>query len=140
MIQSRPNSLDNEEKVIPDLTPLLDIIFIVMVFLLLTANIQVQTLEIDIPQTPENDVLQTTQTDMIVINVLAQSPIWGIQGKTQSDWHIFTENLLQQVKSEPQKPVVIAADKDARVEDMLSLLAFLQKNNIQTTNLVMDEK
>ena len=49
MIQSHSRFLEDEFK--PDLTPMIDIIFIVMVFLLLTANVSVQTLNVDIPKT-----------------------------------------------------------------------------------------
>ncbi|MGL5728533.1 MAG: biopolymer transporter ExbD, partial [Plesiomonas sp.] len=49
-------SLD-EEGLSPDLTSLMDIIFIVMVFLLLSANIQVQTLTVSIPKAQSSSEL-----------------------------------------------------------------------------------
>lgn len=140
MIRSQPEGIDSNEQLVPDLTPLLDIIFIVMVFLLLTANIQIQSLKIDVPQTGDPEVLQPASTEMIVVNVLATDPKWAIQGEAIPTWESFTARLLSTIATNTKKPVVIAADKDARVEDMLALLAFLQKNQIKTTNLVMDEK
>ncbi len=140
MIRSQPEGIGSNEQLVPDLTPLLDIIFIVMVFLLLTANIQIQSLKIDVPQTEVPEVLQPANTEMVVINVLATEPKWAIQGETMPSWESFTERLLTTIAASTQQPVVIAADKEARVEDMLALLAFLQKNQIKTTNLVMDEK
>ncbi len=140
MIRSEPKSIDANDKLAPDLTPLLDIIFIVMVFLLLTANIQIQSLKIDVPQTSDAEVLQPASTEMVVINLLATEPKWAIQGEAITTWESFTERLLSTIAANNKNPVVIAADKNARVEDMLALLAFLQKNQIQTTNLVMDEK
>lgn len=41
----------NDFGLTPDLTPLLDIIFIVMVFLLLTASVRLESLEVALPTT-----------------------------------------------------------------------------------------
>ena len=138
MIQSRP--ANDESSFVPDLTPLLDIIFIVMVFLLLTANIQIQTMEVAIPQTEESKVLSPADKDMLAITVLAGEASWALQGTPYPDWASFTAAFMENRQSHPNKPVVIAADKQASVENMLKVLAFLQSNNINATNIVMEEE
>ncbi len=138
MIRSQPQG--ERINVVPDLTPLLDIIFIVMVFLLLTANIHIQTLEVDIPQTKDGNSLASKQEEVIAINVFAKDPLWALQGNTYEDWKSFTQAMLNEIEKYPKKPLMIAADKNARVEDMLALLALLQSKNIHNTNLVMEEK
>lgn len=122
----------------PNLTPLLDIIFIVMVFLLLTANVELKSLDIDLPTT-ETKILQTTAANPITLNLMATSPQWAIDGASSTDWQQFTTQVLSLVKMSPQKPIVIGADKNASVEDILSLLAFLQKNQIKVAQLLMEE-
>lgn len=122
----------------PNLTPLLDIIFIVMVFLLLTANVELKSLDIDLPTT-ETKILQTTAANPITLNLMATSPQWAIDGTSSTDWQQFTTQVLSLVKMSPQKPIVIGADKNASVEDILSLLAFLQKNQIKVAQLLMEE-
>lgn len=138
MIHSRADS--DRESFIPDLTPLLDIIFIVMVFLLLTANIHVQTMDVAIPQTEETAILGSPDPDMIAITVLSGSPAWALQGQTYPDWPLFTQAFIEIINTAPNKSVVIAADKQASVENMLKVLAFLQSNNINATNIVMEEE
>ncbi|MDD1779697.1 biopolymer transporter ExbD [Enterovibrio sp. ZSDZ35] len=138
MIRSRPES-DNDSFT-PDLTPLLDIIFIVMVFLLLTANIQIKTMEVAIPQTTDSAVLDSPDQEVIAINVLKGSPSWALQGEPVDSWEMFTATLLEMINANPGKPVVIAADKQANVESMLKVLAFMQNNNINATNIVMEEE
>lgn len=136
MIRAQP--LREDLKALPDLTPLLDIIFIVMVFLLLTANIQVQSLKVDVPKTQDEAALSNQQKNVITLNILAQDPKWAIQGKTYESWEVFKQTLLDEVKASPKTPLMVAADKHAKVEDMLALLAFLQSQNIQTANLMME--
>lgn len=126
------------EEVKPDLTPLLDIIFIVMVFLMLTANVAVHTLNVDIPQTDDKEVLNQPDKQVISINILAGDLPWAIDGEKQSSWQAFTHHLLALKAKYPNKPFIIAADKAANVESMLKVLAFLQQHKITATNIVME--
>ncbi len=74
------SSITQSDDMAPDLTPLLDIIFIVMVFLLLTATVKIKSLDVDLPQTATK-TLQTTQADPITINLVANAPHWALQGE-----------------------------------------------------------
>lgn len=136
----RSQSVSDDTAFIPDLTPLLDIIFIVMVFLLLTANTQIKTMTVAIPQTQNASVLGSPNQDVIAITLLKNSPFWALQGQGISDWNMFTHALLETAKASPNKPIVIAADKLASVENMLKVLALMQSNNINATNIVMEEQ
>lgn len=133
------NNHQETDELNPDLTPLLDIIFIVMVFLLLTATVKIKALNIELPQT-STKILQTTKADPIVINIIATQPYWALQGQSINNWDNFEQQLLEEVKKHPDKPVVIGADKKASVEQMLKLLAFLQKNDIKATQLLMEDQ
>lgn len=124
----------------PDLTPLLDLIFIVLVFLLLTANIQIKSMEVSIPQTQDHEVLSPPDKDVITVNIHAQDSLWAIEGIPYSNWNQFAEVLVTTINNQPNKSLVIAADKSASVQSMLRLLAFLQKNQINATNIIMDNQ
>lgn len=138
MIRASNSSWDTDELK-PDLTPLLDIIFIVMVFLLLTASVKLQSLDVELPQT-STEVLQETHADPITINLLAKAPYWALQGQEANDWQSFSGSLLKEVNANPKKPVVIGADKGASVKHMLKLLALLQQHEIKATQLLMEEE
>ncbi len=134
------SNLEQKASLTPDLTPLLDLVFIVMVFLLLTTNIQIKTMDVHIPQTEDNEVLSSLEKDVITVNILpGQEAGWAVQGNHYSDWALFSAELLSQIKAAPDKTLIIAADKTASVEAMLKLLAFLQKNQINATNIVMED-
>ncbi len=135
----RSTNLDQQEEFKPDLTPLLDIIFIVMVFLMLTANVAVHTLNVDIPKTDDSQVLSQPDQQVISIGILAGEQKWAVDGKAMSSWDLFTKTLLDQKQRHPDKPFVIAADKKADVESMLKVLAFLQRHQIAATNILMEE-
>ena len=138
MIQSHNDY--NVMRETPDLTPLLDIIFIVMVFLLLTANITVKILTLDVPSTKHSEVLAIQNKQVIAISLLSEGNVWAIEDKRYPDFQSFCDALLVLHNEFPARPVVIASDKQVSVERMLQLLAFMQQNNINATNIIMDEQ
>lgn len=121
----------------PDLTPLLDIIFIVMVFLMLTAAVKLDSLDVNLPST-ESQAVADVDKQSISVNILKDEPYWAINGKTYIDWDNFTLALLEESKSS-DKPIVIGAEKTANIQSLVQLLGFLQENGIQATQLLTEE-
>ncbi|UUM33068.1 ExbD/TolR family protein [Vibrio japonicus] len=128
---------DNQLGLTPDLTPLLDIIFIVMVFLMLTAAVKLDSLEVDLPTT-DSQAVSEVENKSITVNILASEPHWAIDSKEYINWENFSIALLEQHKSN-EKPIVIGAEKTAEVQHLVQLLAFLQENGIQATQLLTEE-
>lgn len=124
-------------SLMPDLTPLLDIIFIVMVFLLLTASVKLESLEVDLPSTDTTSVSEVDKKSL-TINILDQEPYWAIDGKEYIDWENFKLALIEVTTSNSKQPVVIAADKTADVQNLVKLLSFLQENGIAATQLLTE--
>ncbi|AYO12282.1 ExbD/TolR family protein [Vibrio campbellii] len=121
----------------PDLTPLLDIIFIVMVFLMLTAAVKLDSLDVNLPSTDSQAVAEVDK-ESITINILKEEPHWAINGKAYINWENFTLALLEESKS-TDKPIVIGAEKTADIQSLVKLLGFLQENGIQATQLLTEE-
>ncbi|WP_295899042.1 biopolymer transporter ExbD [uncultured Vibrio sp.] len=140
MITSRQKSAPFGSDLTPDLTPLLDIIFIVMVFLLMTANIDIKTMDIDVPTTDETQVLTSIDSEVIAVNLLTTSPHWAIEQTPFESWDTFSNALIKQTNNHPDKDIVIGSDKDVPVEKMLQLLSFMQKNQMNATSIIMDEE
>ena len=132
-----PNS-SRTQSLTPDLTPLLDIIFIVMVFLLLTASVKLESLEVDLPSSDVKNVSEVHK-DSISVNILDHEPYWAINGKEYIDWENFKITLLEETGSKDKKPIIIGADKAANVENLVKLLSFLQENGIPATQLLTDD-
>ncbi|GGB32455.1 biopolymer transporter ExbD [Oceanisphaera marina] len=123
----------------PDITPLLDIIFIVLVFLLLTANIPLQSLEVDLPETDSAALSSVQDTKSITINLMAGSPAWALQGEQYEDWEQFKPVLQAQAESLKETDLILASDKEVTVDNMLKLLAFLQEHHISATQILMED-
>ncbi|EJV0608110.1 biopolymer transporter ExbD [Vibrio parahaemolyticus] len=128
---------NNRNGLTPDLTPLLDIIFIVMVFLMLTAGVKLDSLDVALPSTDSQAVAEVDKQS-ITVNILKDEPYWAINGQTYIDWENFTLALLEESKS-TDKPIVIGAEKTANIQSLVQLLGFLQENGIQATQLLTEE-
>ncbi|EJI1392315.1 biopolymer transporter ExbD [Vibrio parahaemolyticus] len=128
---------NNRNGLTPDLTPLLDIIFIVMVFLMLTAAVKLDSLDVALPSTDSQAVAEVDKPS-ITVNILKDEPYWAINGQTYIDWENFTLALLEESKS-TDKPIVIGAEKTANIQSLVQLLGFLQENGIQATQLLTEE-
>ncbi|HCH0956930.1 TPA: biopolymer transporter ExbD [Vibrio parahaemolyticus] len=128
---------NNRKGLTPDLTPLLDIIFIVMVFLMLTAAVKLDSLDVALPSTDSQAVAEVDKQS-ITVNILKDEPYWAINGQTYIDWENFTLALLEESKS-TDKPIVIGAEKTANIQSLVQLLGFLQENGIQATQLLTEE-
>ncbi|HCE3017145.1 TPA: biopolymer transporter ExbD [Vibrio parahaemolyticus] len=128
---------NNRNGLTPDLTPLLDIIFILMVFLMLTAAVKLDSLDVALPSTDSQAVAEVDKQS-ITVNILKDEPYWAINGQTYIDWENFTLALLEESKS-TDKPIVIGAEKTANIQSLVQLLGFLQENGIQATQLLTEE-
>ncbi|EGQ8520343.1 biopolymer transporter ExbD [Vibrio parahaemolyticus] len=128
---------NNRNGLTPDLTPLLDIIFIVMVFLMLTAAVKLDSLDVALPSTDSQAVAEVDKQS-ITVNILKDEPYWAINGQTYIDWENFTLALLEESKS-TDKPIVIGAEKTANIQSLVQLLGFLQENGVQATQLLTEE-
>ncbi|MBU2908347.1 ExbD/TolR family protein [Vibrio splendidus] len=126
------------QSLAPDLTPLLDIIFIVMVFLLLTASVKLESLEVELPSSDIKNVSEVHK-DSISVNILDHEPYWAINGQEYIDWENFKIALLEETDTSDKKPIIIGADKAANVENLVKLLSFLQENGIPATQLLTED-
>ncbi|MGL5759647.1 ExbD/TolR family protein [Plesiomonas sp.] len=119
-----------------DLTPLLDIIFIVLVFLLLTANVRLQSMEIDLPEIDSAHSSTPVEQQPLTLHLLASEPYWALNEQTYSSWDEFRQALLQRRQQLPNANIIIAADRNVSAERLLNLLNFLQQQHIPAAQIL----
>ncbi|WP_051687175.1 biopolymer transporter ExbD [Microbulbifer sp. HZ11] len=120
----------------PDLTPLLDIIFIVLVFLLLTANVRLSSLPMDLPASEYTTAI--LPADPITVSLTNHGPnLWGIGDRGYSNQTEFEQALLAALAAEPARPVALASDRNVPVQRMLDLFALLQKQGVDVAEIAM---
>ncbi len=134
------NSQQRVDKTLgaPELTPLIDIVFIVIVFLLITANAPLLTLPIDIPSTSEDSNLQAEALSELTVTITAEKPYWHLEKKAFNNLNELKKALLIETKNK-QLSLTIAADRAAPSEPLLQLLAFLNQQKMGNAKIIMQQ-
>lgn len=137
MIKVKPSQVFNTTL---ELTPLIDIIFIVVVFLLLTANTQLLSLPVDIPTSDSSAQAANIFKQNTVITLQATTPIWGINEQQFDHWREFKTVLQKKIAANPDNQQInIAAAQDSAVQPLIKLLAFLNEQQVANTQILMKE-
>ncbi|GAA5214115.1 ExbD/TolR family protein [Corallincola platygyrae] len=121
-----------------ELTPLIDIVFIVVVFLLLTANSRLLSLPVDIPSSDSVISESVVPSKPLTITLKETAPFFAIDQQTYEHWDAFKLALVQRLKDKEQ-PINIAADRESQVEPLLKLMALLNQHQVQNTHILMEE-
>lgn len=121
----------------PDFTPLLDVMFMLIVFFLLTANAVPYAMDVNLPSDPEQVTHAVEDPDMLSVTLLADDAGWKINDMRYDDESAF-KNALKQ-KAQHNKKVIIIGDKTVSMEKLLNVMAFLRKNEIEAADIVMEK-
>ena len=121
-------------NLLPDLTPLLDVIFIVLVFFLLTAQQPLLELPLDLPKSDAalRDAVSAPSERMLIM--LDEQGAWRFAGQPQASFNSLRESL----ESQPPAAVDLALHQQAPLEKFLQLLALLETLGIADTQILME--
>lgn len=141
MINVGPSAHSDSSLAFPDMTALLDVIFILLVFLLLTANVAPRALEVSLPKEGSENSKLLDIDDPITITLFDDGDHWALDKDEYRNWIAFETALADKVETikesgnEPQ--VVLAGDKDVSLEQLLKLFSWLQRHDLKATQVLM---
>jgi biopolymer transport protein ExbD len=101
-----------------DLTPMLDIVFIMLIFFIVTATF-IREVGIDILR-PDQDAQQQARTQPIVIRVTELNEIW--MGDRTVTMDAVRANVERERAERPDAPVIIQAHPDAEAGITVGIL------------------
>ena len=94
---------------IPNLTPLIDIVFLLLVFFMLTSHfVKDEVIDIDLPEADSSDSLDEPQQVEIVINEAGE---YSINSEIITE-EALEDVLIEQLKQQKEKVVRIRGDKE----------------------------
>ncbi|GGO67824.1 ExbD/TolR family protein [Bowmanella pacifica] len=117
MKQHFQNLVDEEEATI-DLTPMLDVVFIMLIFFIVTASF-VKEAGIDVNR-PEAATAVKKDRANILIAISDKNEIWI--NKRRIDERAVQANIERLYAENPQGSVVIQADKKATTETLIKVM------------------
>jgi biopolymer transport protein ExbD len=122
----------------PDLTPMLDILFILLVFFLLTAGSVFQSLDLKLPSSVEEEVELINAPKHIMLEIREGS--YALDGEELSRFEDLKASLKTKLVEKPDYEVIVAGDRRIAIEDLLKVLTYLQSQGIDAANILMQKE
>ena len=108
---------DAEESQI-DLTPMLDVVFIMLIFFIVTSTF-VKEAGVDVSR-PEADTAVVTESNSIQIGITSSNQIF--MDKRQIDKRAVRANVERGLAENPGAAVIIVADADSKTETLIEVM------------------
>ena len=131
MKQGLSKRKDDEEAGEIDLTPMLDVVFILLIFFIVT-SVFVTEAGIDVSK-PEASTVEDPSGDMILIAVGPQGDIW-IDGD-QIDPRFIRARFELRLADAPNSAVIIQGDESASNEQIMLILKAAREANINDVSI-----
>ena len=135
MKQHFQNLVDEEEAAI-DMTPMLDVVFIMLIFFIVTASF-VKEAGIDVNR-PEAATAVKKDRANILIAISDKGEIWI--NKRRIDVHAVQANIERLRAENPQGSVVIQADKKATTETLIKVMDASRAAGVYDVSIAAQEQ
>jgi len=122
----------------PDLTPMLDILFMLLVFFLLTAGSVFQSLELTLPSAVEEEITEIRPPKHILLEI--RSETFALNGKELATFADLKTALGEIMAAKPGHELIVAGDRKVAIERLLRVLTHLQSRGINATNILMQKE
>lgn len=133
-----PAASSSHSNLLPDLTPLLDVIFIVLVFFMLTAQTPLLELPLQLPKSQEQlSAASAGKNERLQIQLAADGR-WHLNGTPQADFSALRAELKQAFAADSHASLDLALDRQAPLTAFLDLMALLQQQGIQDSRILLE--
>lgn len=126
---------DGEESEI-DLTPMLDVVFIMLIFFIVTASF-VKESGFDVNRPPQSEQPpKNNEIKNILINVAADGQLYV--NRRPVDAGALTANIKRLHAESPKGSVVIQADEDSKNERLITVMDAARKAGVYNVSIASD--
>ena len=132
----RNNQAAAEDEAQIDLTPMLDVVFIMLIFFIVTASF-VKEAGIEVNR-PEASTSQPKENVNILVAVNANNEIW--MDKRRIDVRAVRANIERLHAENPKGAVVIQADNKSNTETVAAVLDAAREAGVFDVSLATEEK
>ena len=122
----------------PDLTPMLDILFILLVFFLLTVGTVFRSLDLKLPSGVEEELTLINEPRHIMLEIREGS--YALDGVPLDSFQKLKSALKDTLAAKPGHELIVAGDRRIPIEDLLKVLTYLQSQGIEAANILMQKE
>ena len=126
-IDSVNQMMGEEEEAKIDLTPMLDVVFIMLIFFIVTASF-VKELALDVNKPPDQNVTASNENDSVTIVIRANDEI-AINGLTV-DKRAVAAQIIRAKAESPKAKVSVLAHSKSRADTLVSVVNSIKEAGI----------
>ncbi len=128
-------SIEDEEDSQIDLTPMLDVVFIMLIFFIVTSTF-VKEAGVDVSR-PNADTAVVTKSNSIQIGITANNQIF--MDKRLVDKRAVRANVERGLAENPGAAVIIVADSDSKTETLIEVMDQARIAGAENVSVAADE-
>ena len=141
----RPNMIDLEDEEVSSslqdaMTPMIDVIFVIIAFMMLMINVPLLTMEVELPKAVEKPTVTNVQKNVVSIGVVEGDEAWLVNETRVLSMEALKDDLTEQKLLYPnQLSVVIHSDKKVPMERVVALFGALQELELNVSHLALQQ-
>lgn len=122
------------------MTPMIDVIFVLIAFMMLMINVPLLTMEVELPKVAETPQSSNVQKHVVTIGVLENADEWLVNESKVSSLEALKEQLQAEKMQYPEQlSVVIHSDRKVAMERVVALFSTLQALELNVSHLALQQ-
>jgi biopolymer transport protein ExbD/biopolymer transport protein TolR len=119
-----------------NVTPLVDVVLVLLIIFMVVTPMLERGMDVKLPKAQSSD--QEKDSESLIISVTRDRAIWWDTTKVSVD--ALRKRLADQVKSDPDRKILIKGDEALLVKDVRSVLAEAKSAGAKGVSLAVDDK
>ncbi len=131
---------ENSSSLHDAMTPMIDVIFVLIAFMMLMINVPLLTMEVELPKVAETPRSTNVQKHVVTIGVLDIADEWLVNDSKVSSLEALKEQLQAEKMQYPEQlSVVIHSDRKVAMERVVALFSTLQALELNVSHLALQQ-
>lgn len=115
-----------------NVTPLVDVMLVLLIIFMVTAPMMTQGLEVDLPETTAKAMRQEEDPLVVVINKEGEISL----NNTKVNRHLLFEQLNAMTAEEKKRPIYLRADKNVAYGEVVVLMADIKRAGFEKLGMI----
>ena len=140
MIKPEIDSNDLDIDTASAMTPMIDVIFTLIAFMMLMINAPLLSIELDLPEAKESKIVVTSESINIAVAIFQETGKWQIgEGEFVSEEALKVQLEQLNTSIEGGVNVVLTIDKSTHVQRLIDTISILNELNITGTQIAINK-
>lgn len=106
----------------PDLTPMLDILFVLLGVFMITAGAVFHSLDLKLPSSISEELALINEPKHIMLEI--REDVYALDGRVVEDFDTLQSAISETIMAKPEHELIVAGDRRVAIEKLLKVLLF----------------